>query len=144
MLLSRRTGIMHAPLACGSGTFIFNRGLFPCSTVTVRDYANGDCSGDELHAMRFPQGRCTFGGRFQCGTPQNATSVAVLNCSCPTCPVKNFTELDVPRAELARPNRRVRLHEPGSPMRASYTVRWHGMPEKPVEPDDVSVRAVHP
>ena len=94
--------------------------------------------------MRFPQGRCTFGGRFQCAVPQNATSVAVLNCSCPTVPCQELHGADVPRAELAWPNRRVRLHEPGSPMRAYYTVPWDGMPAEPVVPDDVSVRAVHP
>ena len=90
------------------------------------------------------KGRCTFGGALPVRRSAERDVGGRSELLLSNVPCQELHGADVPRAELARPNRRVRLHEPGSPMRASYTVRWHGMPEKPVEPDDVSVRAVHP
>ena len=47
----------------------FHRGLFPCSTVRVRDYDSKNCSGDPDHEMIVAEYLCEMNERYVCSKP---------------------------------------------------------------------------
>jgi hypothetical protein len=72
-----------------SGTFIMNRGMFPCSAVQVQHFAGTGC--DQTTAIvNFTQnvGQCNFGDTYHCGTynfpnvDENRANVTERDCRC--------------------------------------------------------------
>jgi hypothetical protein len=67
------------PTTNGRQQSLFNRGLFPCSTITWTHFTSTDCAaGTSIGAFQTTQGICEFDHRYQCGQH----TITVEKCSC--------------------------------------------------------------
>lgn len=77
-----------------NGYSFFNRGLFPCSTVTFSHFSSTNCAVSTLiTTFKVTEGVCQFDGKVECAL----NSITVQNCSCATCaavPVAGFCTQD--------------------------------------------------